>query len=78
MSVGITSIEKEMNAKYLLSLLRKLGATIFIVWEDIVDVKPKMMLMLIASFTLLDKQLRKLHRAATKGHNTERNLRVTM
>lgn len=54
-----------MNAKYVLSIARKLGSTIFIAWEDIVEVKPKMVLLLIASFLLLDKQVRKMHRAAT-------------
>lgn len=35
---------KENNAKYTISLARKLGATIFLVWEDITEVKPKMCL----------------------------------
>eukprot|EP00210_Caulerpa_lentillifera_P001442 g1384.t1 len=62
---GITPEDKEMNAKYVLSVARKLGATIFIIWEDITEVKPKMILLLIASFMLLDKQRRRMHRAAT-------------
>ena len=32
---GETEEEKENNAKYVLSLARKLGAVIFCVWEDI-------------------------------------------
>lgn len=63
--VGVTPKDKEMNAKYVLSVARKLGATIFIIWEDIAEVKPKMILLLIASFMLLDKQRRQMHRAAT-------------
>jgi hypothetical protein len=34
----------ENNAKYAISIARKLGATIFLVWEDITEVKPKMCL----------------------------------
>jgi plastin-1 len=32
----------KMNAKYAISIARKLGATIFVLPEDIVEVKPKM------------------------------------
>jgi hypothetical protein len=38
-----TDEAKENNAKYVLSVVRKLGGVIFCVWEDIVEVKPKMM-----------------------------------
>lgn len=37
------------NAQYVLSLARKLGATTFLVWEDIMEVKPKMIMSFIAS-----------------------------
>jgi len=67
---GVTVTEKELNAKYVLSVARKLGATIFIIWEDITEVKPKMLLLLIASFMLLDKRIRKMHKAATLHHRT--------
>eukprot|EP00210_Caulerpa_lentillifera_P008546 g8152.t1 len=71
---GITSEEKEMNAKYVLSVARKLGATIFIIWEDITEVKPKMILLLIASFMLLDKQRRKKHRAANFNNRISKSI----
>ena len=40
---------KEMNAKYALSVARGLGAMIFVVWEDITEVKSKLLLTLLAS-----------------------------
>lgn len=73
-SIGITSEEKEMNAKYVLSVARKLGATVFIIWEDITEVKPKMILLLIASFMLLDKQRRKMHRAANFNNKVGKSI----
>lgn len=43
-----TSAEDAMaNAKYALSVARKLGAVIFLLPEDIVEVKPKMILTFI-------------------------------
>lgn len=36
--------ELQNNAKYVISVARKLGAVIFCVWEDIVNVNPKQML----------------------------------
>jgi hypothetical protein len=38
----------ENNAKYALSIARKLGATIFLVWEDIKEVKSKMLITFVA------------------------------
>lgn len=46
---GETEEERENNAKYLLSIARKLGAVIFCVWEDIVTVNSKMILVLVCS-----------------------------
>ena len=37
------------NAEYVISLARKLGATTFLVWEDIKEVRPKMIMSFIAS-----------------------------
>jgi len=44
-----------LNAKYVISVARKLGATIFLLPEDIVEVKPKMILTLLASCMALSK-----------------------
>jgi len=41
---GETDEDALQNAKYAVSIARKMGATIFVLPEDIVDVKPKMML----------------------------------
>ena len=46
---GETDEERENNAKYILSIARKLGAVIFCVWEDIPKVNYKMMLVLVCS-----------------------------
>lgn len=64
-----------MNAKYIISIARKLGATIFVVWEDIVEVKPKITFVLIASLMLLDKHRRRLHRVMTVSHRRSADVR---
>lgn len=46
---GETDEEKENNAKYIISIARKLGAVIFCVWEDIPKVNFKMILVLVCS-----------------------------
>jgi len=52
---GKTSDDKLQNARYAISVARKLGATIFLLPEDIVEVKPKMMLTFIASVMSVQK-----------------------
>lgn len=54
---GGTPGDKELNAKYIISLARKIGASIFYTWEDIVEVNPKMVMLLVAS--LMQVALRK-------------------
>jgi plastin-1 len=46
---GATDEEKKKNAKYIISVARKIGAQVLLTWEDIVDVKPKMIMTLVAS-----------------------------
>ena len=41
--------EREMNAKYALSVARGLGACVFVVWEDLTQVKDKLLLTFLAS-----------------------------
>jgi plastin-1 len=41
---GKTDEEKMLNAQYAISCARKMGCSVFCLWEDIVEVKPKMML----------------------------------
>ncbi|KAJ1656116.1 fimbrin [Dispira simplex] len=52
---GVSDDDAKMNAKYAISIARKLGATIFLLPEDIVEVKPKMILTFIGSLMALDK-----------------------
>ena len=46
---GETDEEKANNAKYVISIARKLGAVVFCVWEDIANVNYKMILVLVSS-----------------------------
>ena len=46
---GENDEEKANNAKYAISIARKLGAVVFCVWEDIVNVNYKMILILVCS-----------------------------
>lgn len=41
--------DNEMNAKYAIAAARKIGCAIFTLWEDIVEVNPKMILTMIGS-----------------------------
>ncbi|EFA81723.1 centrosomal protein 248 kDa [Heterostelium album PN500] len=45
---GDTDENKKLNAQYIINVARKLDCCIFLVWEDIVEVKPKMILTLVA------------------------------
>ncbi|KAI9979506.1 hypothetical protein PInf_029313 [Phytophthora infestans] len=47
---------KASNAKYAISCAQKIGATVFLTYEDIVEVKPKMMMTFVASLMLVDHQ----------------------
>jgi len=52
---GKTPEDKLNNARYAISVARKLGATIFLLPEDIVEVKPKMILTFVASIMSVQK-----------------------
>ncbi|KAK1946890.1 Fimbrin-2 [Phytophthora citrophthora] len=51
-----TEDAKTSNAKYAISCAQKIGATVFLTYEDIVEVKPKMMMTFVASLMLVDHQ----------------------
>ena len=51
---GGSDEEKILNAKYAISVARKLGAAVFLTYEDIVEVKPKMMLTFIGCLMAAD------------------------
>jgi len=53
---GTNAEDALANAKYVLSVARKLGAVIFLLPEDIVEVKPKMILTFIGSLMSVDKR----------------------
>lgn len=46
------------NAKYVISVARKLGATVFITWEDIVHVNKNMLLTFVCELMAIDKGLK--------------------
>ncbi|KAJ1415584.1 CH domain superfamily [Sesbania bispinosa] len=46
---GETDEDKKLNATYIISVARKLGCSIFLLPEDIIEVNPKMILVLTAS-----------------------------
>ena len=48
-TAGETDEDKELNAKYAISIARKLGAIIFMVWDDIPKLNSKMILIFICS-----------------------------
>jgi len=52
---GETNEDALRNARYAISVARKLGATIFLLPEDIVEVKPKMILTFVAAILAIDK-----------------------
>lgn len=53
LAAGATDDERKANAKYVLSVARKLGCTLFLLWEDIVEAKPKMMFSFVATLMCL-------------------------
>jgi len=59
---GIESKEDLMhNAKYVISVARKMGATVFIAWEDIVQVNKNMLVTFVCELMAVDKGLGKGH-----------------
>jgi hypothetical protein len=45
---------REQNAKYVLSVARKMGCGVFLLWEDVVEVKPKMLITFVGALMALD------------------------
>ena len=52
---GESEEDAKANALYVLSVARKLGCTVFLTWKDIVEVKSKMIMTLVASLMHLDR-----------------------
>jgi plastin-1 len=57
MATGEEAEDHENNAKYTISVARKLGAVIFCIWEDIVQVNSKQMLILFASLYEIQQEM---------------------
>jgi len=55
-TAGDTKENQLLNAKYAISVARKLGAVVFLLPEDIQEVKPKMILTFVASIISVDKK----------------------
>nr|CAG8555590.1 4086_t:CDS:10 [Entrophospora candida]CAG8612271.1 6171_t:CDS:10 [Entrophospora candida] len=51
---GISEDDATLNARYSISIARKIGATIFLLPEDIVEVRPRLILTFIGSLMALD------------------------
>lgn len=53
---GSSSEDKKLNARYAISIARKLGSQVFLVPEDLVEAKPKMILCFLAALLRVDKE----------------------
>lgn len=51
--------DRANNAKYIISVARKFGAAVFLTWEDIVEVKPKMIMSFVASLWATSKVMQR-------------------
>ena len=52
---GENEADRELNAKYVLSVARKMGCAIFLLWEDVVEVNSKMLSTFFGSLMFLDR-----------------------
>jgi len=55
-TMGEKDEDRILNARYCISVARKLGATIFLLPEDIVEVKPKMIMTFMACAMAFDPE----------------------
>lgn len=54
---GTSETDRRSNARYVISVARKLGCTVFLTWEDLVEVRSRTIMILVASIMALAKQL---------------------
>ena len=52
---GADEDEKHANATYAINIARKIGCKIFLTWEDIVEVQPKMVMTLLAAALMVEQ-----------------------
>ena len=53
-TAGKTPEDKKLNARLAISCARRAGCMIFALWEDVVEAKPKMLLVMFATLMQLD------------------------
>lgn len=56
-TLGESKEDAQKNAKYAISVARKLNAPVFLLWEDVVEVKPKMITTFVGSLMYVDAQI---------------------
>lgn len=56
-TLGESEDDAKLNAKYAISIARKLGATIFLLPEDIVEVKPKMIMTFVGTLMAVHRAM---------------------
>jgi len=71
-SAGEKDEEIELNAKYCINIARKLGAKIFITWEDIKNVNSKMLTVFLAAIKNLFNERHKSIQPASKKAKEEK------
>jgi len=52
---GDTPDNKMLNAKYAINVARQMGCCVFLLWEDIVEVKSKMLLTFVGTLMSIDR-----------------------
>ena len=57
-SAGSSKEDRVLNAKYAISCARKVGCMVFLLHEDIVECKPKMLLVFVATLMSFDANKR--------------------
>ena len=60
--MALSPLERKLNAQYAISCAHKIGCRVFLSWEDIVQVRPKMILTLLAAAMQQDMLRRNLGR----------------
>jgi len=70
---GQSTEDLMMNAKLAIGVARRIGCCIFLLWEDIVEVNPKMMLTFVGSLIFVAQGGTKLleSKSPTMGHPTQ-------
>ena len=65
---GGSAGERKSNATYAISCAHKMGCRVFLGWEDLVEVQPKMVLSILAAAMAVDMRRNNLSRDALLEH----------